>query len=862
MHNENKRLHSGMFTLQVMQLALMLALAHIFLIEQTYGFDRLIPVIFFGFIVHAWLPLRWRGWFFVLLFPVCSIALLGAIPGAVLVALGVVLFLLCHLPIALPARAAVLLVVGIGLAAIRAGMVEITVPQLQMYLQTQTLPIVGAIFMFRTAIYLYDLRHEKGPVPLSKRLGYFFLFPNICFPLFPVIDYQTFKRTYFDRAQQGIYQKGLDWILRGITHLLLYRIVYHYFVPDPLAIDDLAGVGQYVLSSFLLYLRVSGLFHLVIGILCLFGYNLPETHHRYYLAESFTDFWRRINIYWKDFMVKMFYFPMFMALRRWGVTRAMIAATLATFFITWLLHSYQWFWLRGTFPLHPQDMIFWSVLAVLVTANSLFEEKYGRKRRSLTRNERPTLPHALGRSVRTVSVFTVICLLWSFWTSTSIDQWLAVMSIAGTASVTEGFVVVLLFLLAISIGVLVQLVGHPGSVEPKPTEASIPYRTAWVGATTIVLLAVAYPGVNSRFDPRAASMIATMTGDKLNTRDEQQLVKGYYEELLGAESSGAMAWSVRAEQPKTWRWNGQPESVYLVKTSDLRGFVMRPHINAVDKGQSFTTNQWGMRDKQYERAKAVGTYRIAMLGSSHTLGAGVVMERTFPSLVEQRLNSGDINSSHAKVELLNFSSGADSILRRVTRFQKDALPFDIDLVADAAITSEAHLAVRNLREAVRARTPDMDAALLDIVRRAAVTPEMTDDAIESRLGPFAQEILRFGFQQLALTAKQNDVEVLVFVLPRVEDTDTVYSEAWDLLSNLLREVGITAINLEGVYGNLNDKSSLRLALWDRHPNAEGHALLAERIFQEFTSLGYFATKPDAIDPVSSRAENTTKRAGN
>ena len=94
-------LHPGTFVLQVVQLGLVLAVARLFLIEQTYGFDRLIPIIFAGFIVHAWLPARWRGWFFVLLFPVCSIALLGLIPGVTLMTLGVALFLLCHLPISI-----------------------------------------------------------------------------------------------------------------------------------------------------------------------------------------------------------------------------------------------------------------------------------------------------------------------------------------------------------------------------------------------------------------------------------------------------------------------------------------------------------------------------------------------------------------------------------------------------------------------------------------------------------------------------------------------------------------------------------------------------------------------------------------
>ena len=467
-------LHPGTFALQVLQLGLVLALARLFLIEQTYGFYRLIPVIFGGFIVHAWLPARWRGWFFVLLFPVCSIAMLGMIPGVTLMTLGIGLFLICHFPISLRARVGILVAVGIGLAAIRVGAIETTLPEVQLWFQTQTLPILSAMFMFRSAVYLYDLRHEKAPVPHWQRLGYFFLFPNLCFPLFPVIDYQTYKRTYFDRDHAQIYQKGIDWIFRGIIHLLLYRVVYHYVVPDPLAIRDVAGVGQYVLSSFLLYLRVSGLFHLIVGILCLFGCNLPETHHRYFLADSFTDFWRRINIYWKDFMVKLFYFPMFLSLRRWGTTRAMIVATLATFFVTWLLHSYQWFWLRGSFPLHPQDMIFWGVLAILVTGNSIYEEKFGRMRRSLKKNAKPEFRQALGRATRTTAVFVVICVLWSFWSSTSIDQWLAIMSIAGTASTVEIFVLALVLLAAIAIGVIVQLLGKPDSVEGRSGPVPIP----------------------------------------------------------------------------------------------------------------------------------------------------------------------------------------------------------------------------------------------------------------------------------------------------------------------------------------------------------------------------------------------------
>ena len=90
----------------------------------------------------------------------------------------------------------------------------------------------------------------------------------------------------------------------------------------PSEVQDPGDLVQYVVSNFLLYLRVSGTFHLIVGMLYLFGFRLPETHHRYFLASSFTDFWRRINIYWKDFMLKIFYYPAVFRLRRLGMTSA------------------------------------------------------------------------------------------------------------------------------------------------------------------------------------------------------------------------------------------------------------------------------------------------------------------------------------------------------------------------------------------------------------------------------------------------------------------------------------------------------------------------------------------------------------
>ena len=75
-------------------------------------------------------------------------------------------------------------------------------------------------------------------------------------------------------------------------------------------------------------------------------------------------------------------------LKKLGATKALVIATLYVFVMTWFLHAYQWFWLRGTLLFVPQDILFWAILGVLVVLNSLYEIKHGRSR-SIRRRSGP-----------------------------------------------------------------------------------------------------------------------------------------------------------------------------------------------------------------------------------------------------------------------------------------------------------------------------------------------------------------------------------------------------------------------------------------------------------------------------------------
>jgi D-alanyl-lipoteichoic acid acyltransferase DltB (MBOAT superfamily) len=393
------------------QLGLILAVFHLYALEEA-AFLILAWMLVAGFAIHYWLPFAWKEPFWIGWSLAGAFVMLEPFAALLLIVAGLTIYGIVAMPIAFRWRLAALVVLAAfaihGRATHGYG------------IPYQFWPVFGAIFMFRLLVYLYDVAHAKKRPELRDFLSYFFLLPNYYFLLFPVVDYQTLRQSYFRRDIHQVAQQGIVWIGRGTIQLLLYRLIYHWKGPSnaPESVSSFGALASTMVLTYLLYLRVSGQFHLIVGFLRLFGYDLPETHRRYLLANSLTDFWRRINIYWKDFMVKLVYFPLYFRLRRSGEVRAQVVATAMVFVTTWFLHAYQWFWLRGEFAITAQDTLFWAILGCLVTVNLLLE-----------RRKQPRRPVAGWRmqaigAVKVAATFCLIVTLWSLWNSPSPAEWL------------------------------------------------------------------------------------------------------------------------------------------------------------------------------------------------------------------------------------------------------------------------------------------------------------------------------------------------------------------------------------------------------------------------------------------------------
>jgi hypothetical protein len=133
-------------------------------------------------------------------------------------------------------------------------------------------------------------------------------------------------------------------------------------------------------------------------------------------------------------MVRLFFNPVVFRLKRWPQPAAFAVATVTVFVATWLLHAYQSFWLRGSWGFSGPDAMFWGVLGVLVLLSVQLEarrsgnrnrgERAARVRGSAAEAPGSGLKPLLIRGLKTVGTFATIALLWSLWSSPSVEAWL------------------------------------------------------------------------------------------------------------------------------------------------------------------------------------------------------------------------------------------------------------------------------------------------------------------------------------------------------------------------------------------------------------------------------------------------------
>lgn len=797
-------------------------------VESFLNLDKLLLVASIGFIINSIISRPYRLYFFLLL-GLVLLFLLNGLTGMIgVLCIGIIVTLISVF-LDKFLRNILLVIVFLGLIVLMALKPDWLVPHLVV------VSTLGSMFIFRLSIFLFDKTYQKERPKLIKDITYFFMLPNMAILLFPAVDYKLFLRNYYSDSAISIYKKGVQWIVLGLFHLLVYRVIYYYFLLPPTEVTDVVSLWHYMTTNYLLIIRLSGLFHISVGVLCLFGFNLPRVFDNYFLASGFSDLWRRINIYFRDYLIKLFYYPLFFKLRKYGDLNAKVFAILVIFFITWFLHSFQWFWLRGYFPLRMVDIVFWGVFGILVAGNAIWESK-----RKSNQIDKKSWKYSALMTTQILGMFLFMSVLWSIWSSTTMGSWLYVVKNIFAGSQLQFLSLFIILIVAWIFGVVIyrffELKEFGKVMDPDPKTKLASY---WSVAMLFILMVFQLQPVQTLMAKHSNIDLIGFLEPKLNIADENLLVDGYYEEILiGNELTNPVGEIVERRDRGRFLHS---EGALLV--DDIRIVLGKPNISFTFKEKPYTTNFLGIRDQNYSKIKPTNTIRTGILGGSYVNGSGIADNELFDELLEQKLNSLNNKDDY---EFWNFGNPGFDLVQCIYDFEmKEAVKYDFDNLIYISHGIDKFKNLRTLATAIESGKTIPYDFIQKIIDKSSIDENSTSMSVYDKLEPFADELVTGLYQYLYDFCLQNNIKPIWIYWPTTDVHPFVEMYPEDL-SLLVKEIGFTVIDLTDVYKDYK-AADLFVTPKDRHPNALGHSLIADELYEILNSSPEILKKKKEID---------------
>jgi hypothetical protein len=326
----------------------------------------------------------------------------------------------------------------------------------------------------------------------------------------------------------------------------------------------------------------------------------------------------------------------------------------------------------------------------------------------------------------------------------------------------------------------------------------------------------------------AAELVRSLGDSRLSRPDEALLERGYYEELTLKSGSFAQ-WQAPAQRDQRAGPALREAGAYLPR-EDFLAEELAPNLALEAWGERFTTNRWGMRDRDYERDKADGSHRIAVLGPSFAMGFAVGDGEAFEAVLEERLNRDHAGGRFARYEVLNFSVVNYTPIHYAVVLEERAAAFRPDLVLVAVDPFFRSKMLQAIVGALRAGLPLPFAELDSLVRAARVDRDTDPTTALRRLSLEGDRILDLTFARLGRTAALAGAK-LALVVVRMPTTRGG-SDRGALA--LAAGHGFEIFDLSDAYQG-HDEDTLAVSGEDHHQNPAGHRLLAEALYRQLVA---------------------------
>lgn len=252
------------------------------------------------------------------------------------------------------------------------------------------------------------------------------------------------------------------------------------------------------------------------------------------------------------------------------------------------------------------------------------------------------------------------------------------------------------------------------------------------------------------------------------------------------------------------------------------------NAHAILQSVDIRTNAWGLRGGAVSDTPAPGMRRILVLGSSIALGWGVDEDKVVSHLLQKKFEA-----SGQTVEVLNGGIGNYNAERYVERFLTRLAPLQptdlliLAFVRDGEELTQGggNLLLRNSQLAVTAWT-----AINRVVVKSGEASLVEHYRRIYEPGSPALLLMKAEFAKLAAYARQHRIRVTMAMVPDIHSlTNYPLGFVHAIFAQTARDNSFAYIDLLSTFQGLTPEE-----IWampgDPHPNARGHALMADAIY--------------------------------
>jgi hypothetical protein len=317
----------------------------------------------------------------------------------------------------------------------------------------------------------------------------------------------------------------------------------------------------------------------------------------------------------------------------------------------------------------------------------------------------------------------------------------------------------------------------------------------------------------SQVGHRVNQLISPMSKNEMSRENVDALVDGYYEGLRRDATAPGLP--------------GEREDINF--RDDFLRYELKPNLKRPYKAGLRFTNSMGMANPEYPYAKPPHTRRIALLGDSLSLGP---YGKDYVARLEDRLNQNCRTPEIQNYEVLNFSVYAYSIvqmmdvgLNKAPLFHPDAYVFTItDLEGMDTLGWTTHVG------SLLTNGTDLKYDYLrQVVADAGLQSTNHLPTIRKRLKPYILPVRRWALQQVRDKAAAQGASMAIFLIPAPLPPDFVNSDFNEFREAAL-PLGVPIIDLRDTFSSVNLSNIEVDPNSDIHPNALGHAMIADNLF--------------------------------